>query len=435
MQGLDLRSDPYQMLLKLLIFLLPLYSIRFNLGIEIALYKVLPILLLPLVFLGRGVRLKSRLNRANFITLALIVYMVSVTVWRYLSETNSSLMDSSVKQIGQDPLIYMVTQTLFWLIPIFSIFIFQSYKIYQAKALIYFKYFSYGLIFSCFVGFFLLGAKTFFGAGLAGSYEAALGRLGGLSGEPRHLGSFIVLVLFFTAVKWSDNRPIINLKAHWCVFLLVALFLTSSSSAIGGASALVALMAMHRFGSLSFTKSNLRLAVSVAALVVILLAYSGFLSDLNYRLSSFSSALYHLPKDSGIILLLLSNFSYLLFGCGAGGVDMLLASNLGVLPDFLARAPIYSETGIEINHVVASGGIIRFVSDFGLVGVALLTSLIFSVVNSLKINKQGKMDLKMLFFCFSFLSTMSFVVFLYGIFLLSCTASGDKSYTSFDSKP
>jgi hypothetical protein len=329
----------------------------------------------------------------------------------------------------------MATQYLFWFFPILMIFILQAFMVDQKKSSSYFTYFAYGLLFSSIFGICLLASHNLLGIGIIDSFEVRLNRLGGLSGEPRHLGSFIVLVLIFCSVRWSNNLKIINAGLRFQLFLIGALMFTISSSAIGGYLIFILLSLFNRLVGLHLNKKAVLISVISFPFIVVLILYTDYAANIATRFSSFESLLYYLPKDFGIVWFLFSDFDYLLFGCGAGGVDTLLASQLWILPDSLLRAPIFTEIGIEITHVAASGGLIRFLSDFGLVGMALLSYFVFSVINLSPIKQQSKTNLKLTFFCFPVLSTMSFVAFLYGIFLLSCAASEDKSYLNSESKP
>ena len=423
------------MFIRVLSFLLPLYNLRFNIGIEVVLVKVMPLLLLPFIFFRSGLHLKRRLKRVSFLAFALLLYMLLVTMWRYQISLDAAALSRSVKTITQDPSIYMATQYLFWFFPILMIFILQAFRFDQKKSSSYFNYFSYGLLFSSVFGICLLASYNLLGIGIIDSFEVMLNRLGGLSGEPRHLGSFIVLVLIFCSVRWSNNLNIINAGSRLQLFLIGALMLTISSSAIGGYLIFILLSLFNRLLGLRLNKKAVLISVISFPFIFVLILYTDFAANMALRFSSFESLLYYLPKDFGIVWFLFSDFDYLLFGCGAGGVDTFLASQLWILPDSILRAPIFAETGIDVTHVAASGGLIRFLSDFGLVGMALLSYFVFSVINLSPIKQQSKTNLKLAFFCFPVLSTMSFVVFLYGIFVLSCTASEDKSYLSSESKP
>jgi hypothetical protein len=418
------------MLIKLVSFLLPLYSIKFTLGIEWALYKVLPLLFLPAVLLlKRRLVFQLRLKRVFLLALLLLSYMFLITVLRYQISIDQEILNTSIKNINQGPFNYMASQYMFWVLPILMIFVLQIFRFDENKSSSYLNYFLYGLLFSCFFGISQLIIYSLLGVGISSSFEVSLNRLGGLSGEPRHLGSFIVLAIIFCSLKWSNGCKIMNTGRGWMFFLIGALLLTTSSSVFAGYLIFIFLSVCNNIIRFRLSKKGASAGVSLFAFIVILILFTDFEYNIVKRISSVESLLYYLPKDFGIILFLLSDFNFLFFGCGAGGVDMLLSSQLWTLPDYILRAPIYSDSdlGIQVVHIAASGALIRFASDFGLFGLALLFYFIFSVINLSSLNQNSKTNLKLASFTFFTLSTMSFVIFLYGIFVLACTRLENKS--------
>jgi hypothetical protein len=285
---------------------------------------------------------------------------------------------------------HMWVQLVTWALLFFFVWLVLSNSVFKNGYIPFLKGFVHGVFLSSAVGiaaFVLVRVGGFDALGAVGlsSFEMRLGRIGGLSNEPRHLSTFIFVALVFMTLE-KRLFPLSQAKTKRVMgVLVVALLGTASTSALIGVVIFFILYLI-----LWLLKRGLRvkrktaLAGILATPVVLLVSWGGwqYVSDnVEKRLASIESIQYYMPKDSVNFHFIIRNPHLMGFGVGAGGADVRIINS-----DLFYHLPSDLQSGWMLQRIwvdgqyeqtlTPSGALTRFLVDFGLAGGVLLLLLI-----------------------------------------------------------
>ena len=203
-------------------------------------------------------------------------------------------------------------------------------------------------------------------------------RMNSLGGEPKHLGQALVVAFLILTMGFNVRlKPIASMFAAKATFLLVAIFLTQSTSAF---MLLVAgLLGIFAFGSGAL--KGLRVARVLAIAAAIALAGSAIVTYwLNLPVAELIAArtserFYASEYDYGflddfdaaVVSYLSGHWISLLFGVGLGNVHLFADSYLAPRVAAFAGGTSF----------VAKMGLLRIVSETGLIGAVLFLLFVF----------------------------------------------------------
>lgn len=424
------------MYFSMLGFFLPLYSLSVVVGIEWSIYKILPLLVLfyGAVIRGYAPRVPPELRITLYFS---FLYMCLTTLVVFESHLSQGRFDGAILLGGDAVRVFghMPIQLLSMLLVLAFIPFLSCLRNPEKNFIQFLNGFHFGVNFSIFVGFsvFILAnaGVTLSEALPFGRYEVR-GRIGGLSGEPRHFGAIIVLgILLLLIVKegWIQRNK--RRRVFAGVSYGVALLGTLSTSAWLGF-----LIALGMWVILSDRPNQLKITwkkrvISLGAVLFAAGMFSIYSSDLIHerlldRVQSVDQALYFVPKDALAFDYMRSKPVILVFGAGAGGLDYFLMD-----PRFLqdVRASIVNTT--QVRSILGSGDFTsaltpsafwpRWVSYFGLVGFVVLLLILRKMVIESRGGTFGDYVRKLAWTMIPaamILSTLSVIIAIYFIFFM-----------------
>jgi len=398
-------------------FLLPLYSLSLRIGIEISLYKILPLMSIILsIFNFRNIKLHSSFLKY---ILPLILLFALVTSINYYIIYDSGFIHNSIAD-GLTPAkayFNMPTQLLASILLISNLFMMPNLINNEFSLNKFINGFIDGNIFSVIVGVLLVFMSNIVVNAPFDLIHIYPDRLSGLGGEPRHFSSLLVLsimiLLFNRRVK---ILTISNQSTKKAVLFFGIFFSLSTSSWIG-------FIIMILYYLISSGVKKFVLGITVVA-VINSIAYISSPDVFNERLvdrisNGYDQFIYYAPKDGLTLDLLTSNPISFIFGSGAGGADYYITST-GILENAddkikntrIIQAAINGEREASLS---ASSFIIRFAGDFGIFGLFLLAVLVLrlrGVINNSGARKLYTDLSYTMFFAATVMSAISFYMYI-----------------------
>lgn len=189
--------------ISLLAFFSPLYSLSPVFIVEWSIYKLVPIFIFAALITKKRLKKPTRINSEKYIFF-LLGYMILLTLASavFMKNTGLSFNDLKAEITFLRTYGHMAVQ-LSSMLMLVAFFYLTKYLLFpDDKYIEFINGFLFGVFLSSFLGIilYILAVFKFDLLELFGlrSYEISHSRIGGLSGEPRHLGSLIVAsVLIF----------------------------------------------------------------------------------------------------------------------------------------------------------------------------------------------------------------------------------------------
>lgn len=373
-------------------FYIPLSSFHATLGVNLFWHSTLgPLSLVLLLFTGSRPRWQWRHSDFN----RLLVYVIGLSLaWmvldylflhRYVATRPLNI------GLGQTEL-KMPVQTARFVSQLLLFLVVPMRARVPTDAIAAIRGFLAGCSVSVVVGFFLITATT---SGMVGRDEAghldigqqSVMRMGGLSGEPKHLGAFLLVALCLLGALYFEQGLRLGRRLFASLAIcVVGFFLTYSTSAwIGLAIALpVAFSLFYYWGS---ARSRTRAALLSATLAVggVALLQLPFLNKavearVTARVLDEETARLNESKDNLVWDIYNDRPYWLPLGFGLGGTDLEAA------PYFLSDPKYAAHLDYSRTPTPATNGV-RLLGDLGLVGLFLFLVVATSV--SRQANKQG----------------------------------------------
>lgn len=379
-------------------FFLPLYSLSFDLLVQISWYKIFPIFLILIAFL-QGWSL--RINRPIFKVVAcLFFYMVFVTYLNYFYFVYNGAFEYAVS-IGQDSVrayLHMIIQLVTIVLTLSPLFYFRAIVRNESAVDSFMNGYVDGNLFSGAVGIvmYLLFKMERIGIeSIYYDYASGLFRLSGLGGEPKQFAAFALLAFFVIVVNRFTGRELnINFSRTKGLLLLVFIILSFSTSVwIGLIIGFVVVV-----GSNVKVPRSWYIVVLTVSILVIALFYDsvGPLFKVRFidRIHSLDSLFIFAPKDGLAYFWLKSEPFLAVFGSGAGGLHYRVMNSefiLGISSPFV-RASIIQVVfnGTAATSMSPSSFIIKYIVEYGVVGYSLLLAIVLYVIKQVKGSRYRK---------------------------------------------
>lgn len=370
-------------------FVIPLMTLSLTLGINIQWFRFvgpLSLVLLPFAAYRNVTALRER--RLWLFIGYLLVVTIGWMVLEYGFLKRYALAQSVGFGTGQTSL-KMPIQLSGWLFQLSAFFIIPTRARNREDVMAGVSGFLAGCAFSIVCGLLL-----WLGTGHGAVYDherststiflssVSLPRIGGLSGEPKHLGAWLVIALAFLAAFYPTYRRTgrrLVARRYVSVFV-VGLFLTYSTSAWIG---LVLTLPVH--GALSaLWRKRSRTMVAVFAVTVVLAGFSQspffrevFERRVSERVLADGGGEVRASKNSFVWAVYSQKPMLAFIGFGAGGFDLEATDHLVNNPRYyllLERkvTPTPSTTGL------------RVLGDVGVFGLFLLVGFVWSVSTQLR---------------------------------------------------
>ncbi|MBX3181898.1 MAG: hypothetical protein KIT72_11445 [Polyangiaceae bacterium] len=189
-------------------------------------------------------------------------------------------------------------------------------------------------------------------------------RLGGLSGEPKSLGSVAALLLIYVVAERFYRSSLSLSRPWWLPALLLVVFLTFSTSA--WSAVVLGLMGVVVLSLIWGGGRQLVILFGVVGATVVLASSVGFIVDLvEARLIQriFGDGDFEQQKDLYVFWVFMDQPLHSIFGFGFGGADLAVTPYMEWLHLKYKRTPTPGVTGV------------RLLGDLGLVGLTLLFAL------------------------------------------------------------
>lgn len=355
-------------------FLIPLWTPRLNVGVNVFLFQAVPLLTLALLPLGKH---RPRVDLRQDPLRKFLIYASVVTVMWWLLEMTVLHRSHWLAALGLEAaqsqyrmpialVSFLLQCACFYIIPLRARS--QSDVIWGLK----------GFITSCAMSF-VIGVAMFFATGVGYVRESeaiwsidgvSVGRIGGLSGEPRHLGSYVLVALaLLIPMVWgrSQNslRKLSRSPLAWVFVLILAMFATFSTSAWVGFILMVAAFGLYLR----------RIGAVFVFVVVSTLVFGGLWQSTFFRAAvelRITQRLYteetqdvDKQKDYIVVAVYEENPHILPLGYGLGGFDLEAARYVVMDKEFkvhtkYVRTPTPSTTAP------------RLLGELGLIGLLLL---------------------------------------------------------------
>ena len=376
----------------LLGFFIPLYSLSISFFVEWSWYKLLPFILIVIIFTKRRRKCPPRKGIFQWAVI-LVCYIFVITLVNYLLNIQSGRFQYAVEagQYNIRTYCHMIVQFVMIAASISQLFLF-SYLIKSKNDVNAFvKGFIDGNIISVMFGVIQYAAYR-----LNVSFEwlnvystGEFFRMSGLGGEPRHFGVFISLALLILIANYLSNRPImIKNPLVKGGILAGGLFFSLSTSAWLGFLGGILIICL-------FTLELKRLGqiIAISFCLIALLAFNNNFKTLVHdrllsRMESLNYFLYFAPKDGIALKLISNNLRVCLLGTGSGGSDFYTMNPtfLDSIPDVILRAGIIRvvHEGKVSNSLSPSSFFIKFWVEYGVVGIILLFLLVRAVLRRIK---------------------------------------------------
>ncbi len=369
-------------------FLLPLYSLSLRIGIEISLYKVLPLIIILISFLYlRNIIFNPVITK--YCMMLFVLFIVTTSIHYYIIYDDGFMQDSVWGGLTDvQAYMHMPIQLLTIILLVSNLFMLRNLIYNEISLNKFINGFVDGNIFSVVMGV-LLSILYYIGINFEIYKIYLVGgvvRLAGLGGEPRHFSSLLVVSVMIRVLNNRTNLFIIKNQSLKSLILLAGLFISFSTSSWLG----FLLMLLYFI----ISSNHKKIIPNIAIAAVLLLSINSVFSETIYdklwgRISNgYSQFAYYAPKDALVIDLLKSNPINLFFGAGSGGADYYIMST-GVLANadekiistMIMQAALNNERQASLS---ASSFVIRYIGDFGIVGLFLLGMLIFRLGKMIK---------------------------------------------------
>jgi hypothetical protein len=391
-----LPRPPNRITIYLLGFFIPLYSLSINIVVQWSWYKILPFVLIVLVVLQkkRGRPLKDVFELA----VILISYLFIVTFVQYLLNIPERF--SYAIWAGQNYLRtygHMIVQFVIISASLLQLFLFAYFIKAKNDVDTFVRGFIAGNIANVMVGvvqyaiyklnIFEGWLTVYSGFSLTGEYF----RMSGLGGEPRHFGALVSLALLIIFANHLSYKPI-ALKNNILKsgILAIGLLLSLSTSAwLGFAFGLLIMVMFSGLNRIKRLKGVLALTLCFFVLLMSSVYFRQTIEErLFSRIKSLNHILYLAPKDGLAVYLIKENPWRLLVGMGAGGSDFyaIKPDFLDTVPEEILQAGIIRSVheGDVSNSVTPSSFFIKFVAEYGIIGVILMLLLVMTVIRKVK---------------------------------------------------
>ncbi len=387
-----------KLFLGLVGFCIPLVSIQLTLGVNVFLFSLVGPLSYALLRLGGARHFKTKFSEGygwfvGYVVLLSIAWMaIDYTILhRYEDSRVLGLGFSQTELKMPVQLIGFATQLLaFWIIP--------SRAVSRDDVAAGIRGLTLGCLVSIGVG---IALRMTTGMGVLGRPAGArfslgsstVSRLGGLSGEPKHLGALLIVTIAVLVALYAfgDLKNRVRNIAPVLFILLIGLFLTYSTSAWVAGALVVSLQLGLGLLWKGSKKTRRRRGTVVIALTLsaALATQSSFVQDvlesrITDRLVSEESSKLDESKDS-LVWDIYADRPYLaVLGLGMGGTD------LEAVPYFL-KDPKYSAHHLYSRTPTPSTNGIRLLGDIGLIGLLLFGFAAWTIARRLR--KSGEQAL------------------------------------------
>jgi|APSaa5957512535_1039671.scaffolds.fasta_scaffold45644_2 hypothetical protein len=416
--------------LNVVAFFLPLYSFSLNMGVELSVYKLLPIVVFVSVMLKGQVH-KIKVSR---LFLILVVYIFVNTSVNVISNIGAGEFDYAINNGWSVFKVYthMPVQLIlifFSLAQIFSLtHVLKEKFCYKS----FINSFINGNLFSLITGLFLYLMLKIDIVLIPVFFDENMARLSGLGGEPRHFSAFIVIAL--TMILIDKTNSILSIRNRQVkIYTLVAglLLSLSTSSIIAFALSFSIILIMHGV----IGKNVFKFALTIV--VVFIFWGSELIEILNHRILDrildLDKILYFAPKDALAIYFLKDNFDALLFGVGSGGITfhtmqapfLDLVSNDLVLNTMIIQSVYNGEIGGSLSPSSFS---IKFISEHGIVGFSVLILFFCQIIKRMKHTVYSKfsISLSLTVLAMSFIAS-ALIVYVYMIIISVLYAQSQRN--------
>ncbi len=198
-------------------------------------------------------------------------------------------------------------------------------------------------------------------------------RLGGLTGEPKHLGVVAALLLIYVVSERLLRSSLRLTRGWWVAALLAVVFLTFSTSAWAALAmglAVVVALALFWAGG-----RQIAVALMVGGLAVVLVSSVGFIASVvesRFINRLFGEGDLEQQKDMYVFLAFRDQPLHSVFGYGLGGADLAVTPYMEWLHLKYKRTPTPGVTGV------------RLLGDLGAVGLALIVGVALSWAQTLR---------------------------------------------------
>lgn len=342
---------------SIIFFIAPMNYLVLNIGFEVAVYKILPYLVLISALLTR----RKILIKDPMLNLLLIFYCLLTTFTNYSYYIYNNLLPEqgivNSEYFLKSAFIQFFSFSLLLIQVNFYNSVFNKLRVDN-----YLKMIINGSLFSVIVGVFLLVINNEF-------------RLTGLSTEPRHLGSILISIIAFIILNKKYNVIDIQYQNIKIVLVLTAIILTFSIS-----SYLSLLSIFFIYIKKFFNIKSILLSVVLLILFLQFMMIEPVNDFFNQKLSgkdiTLDTIMYFVPKDSLAITFLTNNWIYLIFGTGAGGITIHTMDSdfiLNSASEFIINTIIIQE--VLSNNIggmlTPSSFNIYYISQYGLIGMFL----------------------------------------------------------------
>jgi hypothetical protein len=367
-------------------FVLPLTTPHLIVGVNLFWFNIIGFVALATLPLAPGTARRWNISRAFLIFIAYVTILTAV--WM-VAEYGSLERYRLARHIGlgEAQTIYkMPVQLVSFLMQCFTLYVIPSRAASSEDVYAAFRGYVGGLITSVLVGFVLLlttgsgviderGAATFRAGG------ALLTRLGGLSGEPKTLGAFLVVGLGLLVAHGIGARrkkgSFVKRPSLIAAVLTTALFFTYSTSAWLAFAVVIA--------TLFVVQEGMRRRLVVVAFILLAIGVTiqtPFLKNVieqrvTQRVFEKDTQEVEGSKDNYVLDVYLEKPHFSLVGFGLGGMDLeatpfLLKDRKYKLQLQYVRTPTPSTTGA------------RLIGDIGLAGMVLLAACVWTWRRRLK---------------------------------------------------
>ena len=403
----------------ILAFLLPLYSLSLNVGVELSFYKILPFVAFIAAMIGKGQVFSSKFTIVFWL---LSIYILLNTVLHYSFNIGSEF-DYAIANGWNSLKIYMhmPTQLALLFFSLTQVFTFA----YLLKERFRFSFFvnSYinGNLFSIAVGL-IIWLMVKINMLSLDYYAGDMLRLSGLGGEPRHFSAFIVVALLVLLIDDTNRISLVKHRYIKIFVLAMGLLLSlSTSSIIAFALSLLIILMTRGFKY----KTLLKFILLFTPFVIIWSSELLELFDRRVldRVANIDTFLYFAPKDALAIYFLKDNLDALFFGVGSGGITFhtMQTSFLDTVNnDLVLNTMIIKEVynGNIGGSLSPSSFSIKFISEHGFFGFSLLILFFYQVVKKIKFipYRRFSSSLSLVILVSSFI-TSALIVYVYIIII------------------
>lgn len=392
--------------LYLIAFLIPLMSLSVNIGVLLTWQRMIFPLAIIALILGKH---HSTINmRVMRFLLLFLVYATIVTILTALLDYDTGKSYRLGEALGWGP---AQAKYRYWIqlattISIWGVALIPAWFMHSDKDLIsIINGYINGNLVSVLVGFYqilairlglpgsnfnwFIGAEkgVFRDTGAYDVFGSQIYRLSGLSGEPKHSGSFILsaLILILVIEFFAPPRFRVQKAGIKILIFLTGILLTFSSG-----SWLVVIIVLGILLVSAMLRGR-RIAFSYALLIgllglflVLFLGINMVSSAVEYRVSGrfrdgLESIAQYEPKDGAFIYFAQENPDKLLWGSGAGGLDFRL------IPYLYELNPIFLQRG---GTVTPTYFYTRFLGEFGFIGLILLLGLVIDWIKAIPVNSD-----------------------------------------------